>query len=66
VEFLAEYGMRAVAEIDLGAPRWSEDPTHILGVLTNYLRLSDQRLTPDTQFAQGAAAAEAAIDDLVR
>jgi pyruvate,water dikinase len=64
--FLAEYGMRAVAEIDLGVPRWSEDPTHLLGVLANYLRLSDQRLAPDTQFAQGAAAAEAAIDELVR
>lgn len=40
--FLAEYGHRAVAEIDLGMPRWSEDPTHILGVLANYLRLGAQ------------------------
>jgi len=55
-----------VAEIDLGVPRWSEDPTHLLGVLANYLRLSDQRLTPDTQFARGAAAAEAATVELVR
>lgn len=37
--FLAEYGDRAVAEIDIGMPRWSEEPTHILGVLGNYLRL---------------------------
>ena len=29
--FLARYGHRAVAEIDLGVPRWSEDPRHILG-----------------------------------
>jgi pyruvate,water dikinase len=64
--FLAEYGMRAVVEIDLGTPRWVEDPTHILGVLTNYLRLSDQRLTPDAQFARGAAAAEAAINELTQ
>jgi pyruvate,water dikinase len=34
-------------------------------VLANYLRLSDQRPTPDIQFAHGAAAAEAAIDELV-
>ena len=36
-EFLSKYGHRAVAEIDLGMPRWSDDPTHILGVLANYL-----------------------------
>ena len=27
----AGYGHRAVAEIDLGLPRWSDDPTHVLG-----------------------------------
>ena len=27
--FLARYGHRAVAEIDLGVPRWAEDPGHI-------------------------------------
>src|SRR5262249_38941110 len=31
VQFLALYGHRAVAEIDLGMPRWSDDPSHILG-----------------------------------
>ncbi len=36
--FLRRYGHRAVAEIDLGMPRWSDDPSHILGVLANYLR----------------------------
>ena len=41
-EFLATWGDRGVAEIDLGLPRWSEDPTHILGVLANYLRLEDR------------------------
>ena len=48
-------GHRAVAEIDLGLPRWSEDPTHILGVLANYLRLEDPALAPDALFARGAA-----------
>ncbi len=38
--FLRRYGHRAVAEIDLGMPRWSEQPEHVLGVLANYLRLS--------------------------
>ncbi|GHH67367.1 hypothetical protein GCM10017673_14250 [Streptosporangium violaceochromogenes] len=58
-EFLSVYGVRAVAEIDLGVPRWSEDPTHIIGVLANYLRLKDPAMSPDTLFARGAA--EAAI-----
>ena len=30
--FLRRYGHRAVAEIDLGMPRWSDDPDHVLGV----------------------------------
>jgi phosphohistidine swiveling domain-containing protein len=64
-EFLDKWGHRAVAEIDLGMPRWRDDPTHILGVLTNYLRLDDPDLAPDAQFARGAAEAEATIDRLV-
>src|SRR5205085_9970347 len=34
--FLRVYGHRAVAEIDLGLARWSEDPSHILGAISNY------------------------------
>lgn len=57
-EFLAAYGHRAVAEIDVGMPRWSDDPTHVLGMLANYLRLDDPAGGPDVQFARGVAAAE--------
>ncbi len=63
-EFLRIYGHRGVAEIDLGLPRWSEDPTHILGVLANYLRLKDPELAPDVQFARGMHEAEAMIQEL--
>ena len=52
-EFLAEYGQRAVAEIDLGMPRWSDDPTHILGVLANYLRLADRGWPPTPSSPRG-------------
>ena len=62
--FLRQYGHRAVAEIDLGMPRWSEDPRHIIGVLANYLRLADQRLAPDVQFARGAGEARDAVAEL--
>ncbi|BCJ73185.1 phosphoenolpyruvate synthase [Catellatospora sp. IY07-71] len=65
--FLARYGHRAVAEIDLGMPRWSDDPRYILGVLANYLRMDPGDpavLTPDRLFAQGAAEAEAMVETL--
>lgn len=65
-EFLRRYGHRAVAEIDLGMPRWSDDPTHLLGVIANYLRLEDPALAADVQFAAGAAAAEVKVADLTR
>ncbi|MGH3871079.1 MAG: PEP/pyruvate-binding domain-containing protein [Pseudonocardiaceae bacterium] len=64
-EFLSRYGHRAVAEIDVGMPRWSDDPAHILGVLANYLRLDDPDLAPDAQFARGGRAAEEVVARVV-
>lgn len=64
-EFLKRYGHRAVAEIDLGLPRWSEDPTHVIGVLANYLRRGDPDLAPDKLFERGAREATQTIDALV-
>ncbi|GAA4954057.1 pyruvate,water dikinase [Nonomuraea thailandensis] len=58
--FLGRYGHRGIAEIDLGVPRWSEEPGHILGVLANYLRM-DQKLSPSEQFADGARQARATM-----
>ncbi|WP_426975805.1 PEP/pyruvate-binding domain-containing protein [Pseudarthrobacter sp. O4] len=63
--FLSRYGHRAVAEIDLGMPRWSDDPAHILGVLANYLRLDDPALAPDRQFGNAARQAEEQVGRLV-
>ncbi len=64
-EFLDRYGDRAVAEIDLGMPRWSDDPRHILGVVANYLRLDDPGLAPEMVFARGARDAEEMVESLV-
>ncbi|WP_285320463.1 PEP/pyruvate-binding domain-containing protein [Pseudarthrobacter sp. lyk4-40-TYG-27] len=63
--FLERYGHRAVAEIDVGLPRWSEEPAHILGILANYLRLEDPALAPDRQFSTAAEDAEAQVERLV-
>src|SRR5207244_11446087 len=62
--FLGRYGHRAIAEIDLGVKRWSEDPAHLLGAIANYLRLGDEATAPDVQFARGAREAEAMIKTL--
>lgn len=66
--FLKKYGHRAVAEIDLGLPRWSEDPRHILGVMANYLRLdvADADRAPDATFARASREAEEMVGVLVR
>ncbi|HKY50427.1 MAG TPA: PEP-utilizing enzyme, partial [Candidatus Limnocylindria bacterium] len=63
--FLARYGHRAIAEIDLGLPRWSEDPTHLLGAIANYQRLDPTAVAPDAQFERGARDAEATVERLV-
>ncbi|GHO65479.1 hypothetical protein KSC_043710 [Ktedonobacter sp. SOSP1-52] len=64
--FLDDYGHRGVAEIDLGLPRWSEDPTYILGVLANYLQLDQFDAAPDLVFQRCAEEAEAMVTELVR
>jgi len=63
--FLARYGFRSIGEIDIGVERWSENPEHILGALANYLRLGDDALAPDAQFAKGRREAEAMIASLL-
>jgi pyruvate,water dikinase len=60
--FLDTYGHRGVAEIDMGLPRWSEDPAHILGVLANYLRMDGGAdLAPAALFAKGVQEARTAV-----
>lgn len=62
--FLATYGHRGVAELDEGQPRWSEDPTYVLGILAGYLRLADPARSPAVQFRHAAAEAEAMVAEL--
>jgi len=59
-DFMAKYGARGLAEIDLGRKRWQEDPTHIMQVLQSYLAIDDPDLAPDVVFGRGSKAAEEA------
>ena len=63
-QFMAEYGMRGLAEIDIGQPRWRENPVHIMQVLQSYLQITDPDQAPSTLFARGAAEAETSITSL--
>jgi len=58
--FLEAYGLRGVGEIDIGRPRWTEDPRQVFRTLQGYPRITDPDQAPDAVFARGAArAAEA-------
>ena len=63
-DFLARYGHRGVREIDLGIPRWAEDPTYLFAVLRGYVDLPEEG-APDRHFAAQAAAGERAARELV-
>jgi rifampicin phosphotransferase len=62
--FLARFGARGVAEIDVGRSRWREDPTLLMQSLQSYLQITDVERSPDKVFARGAASAMAAIASL--
>ncbi|MEV4840957.1 PEP/pyruvate-binding domain-containing protein [Nonomuraea sp. NPDC049486] len=64
--FLAKYGMRAAAEIDVGVPHWDEDPAPLFATIANYLRVDDPGQAPDARFRAAAAKAERMITTLSR
>ncbi|RIQ18978.1 PEP/pyruvate-binding domain-containing protein [Jiangella rhizosphaerae] len=64
--FLDTYGNRSVAEVDVGVPRWSEDPAPVFAMLANLLRVTDPEQAPDRRFARAAATAEAMVAELAR
>jgi pyruvate,water dikinase len=63
--FLGKYGARGLGEIDIGRPRWREDPTHIMQVLQSYLNISDPFMAPDVVFERGSQAAGEAAEKLI-
>lgn len=63
VDFMKYYGMRGMGEIDMGQPRWREEPTSIMQILQSYLQITVE-MAPDTLFEKGAKAADLAIERL--
>ncbi len=61
--FLEKYGHRSVEEIDIGIPRWDEEPEYVLGLIKSYIdnQSYEQGLN---NFYRGAEEAEAAIETI--
>jgi len=64
-KFLDEYGMRAIAEIDIARPRWRDDPASVFQTLQSYVHLTDPDAAPDAIFRHGAMEAERLAADYV-
>ena len=62
--FLERYGMRGLAELDFGQPRWREQPEPIISALQSYLSINGEDLTPDRQFLRGQQEAAQAQERL--
>ena len=63
-EFLKRYGHRAIREIDTGLPRWSEDPSYVLEMLSVYVA-QDNLEAKMEQFRAAQEEAEAAVPRIV-
>lgn len=61
-EFLKRFGHRAVLEIDMGLPRWKEDPSYVIDILTLYMEGDPSDKIK--KFYEGAVKAEEAIQDI--
>ena len=62
LNFLKDYGHRGSTEMDIGTPRWIEDPQYILDVLNSYLQSDPVQMLTD--FQEKKKQAEALIEDL--
>ena len=61
-EFLSRYGMRGVAELDIGKVRWRDQPVSIVRSLQSYLSIEEDSRSPDRVFQEGNASALKTID----
>ena len=64
-DFMNIYGMRGIAEIDLGRPRWKEEPAGIMQVLKNYLGIENTDISPEAVFQKGIEKAKIAENQLI-
>lgn len=61
--FLARYGHRSCQEVDLGVPRWKEDPGYVISLIKSYIdhKIYHERIE---RFNRGRQEAEQAIENI--
>ncbi len=64
-KFLDRYGLRGVGEIDMGRPRWIEDPAHVFQVLKSYLQITAEEQSPEAVFVKGSERALQAKAEMI-
>jgi len=64
--FLQEYGHQSVCELDLGVPRWSEDPSYVFALLIGYLQMEERAHAPDLQLQRTGREARAMLVTLAQ
>lgn len=62
--FLDRYGMRGPGEIDIGRPRWREDPIPVLQTVKGYLEIKVGESAPDRVFHRSQREALDAISEM--
>ncbi|TWF92365.1 PEP-utilizing family enzyme [Saccharopolyspora dendranthemae] len=64
-DFLARHGHRTAGEIDVGVPRWSEDPHQVLALVENYARTGGAGHDAARRFQQCAEEAQVMATEIV-
>ena len=64
--FLGAYGIRGIAEIDIGRARWADDPTPIMQIIKSYIEIKGDASAPDKVFLKSAKISEEAGSALIR
>ncbi len=64
--FMKKYGMRGIAEIDIGRPRWKEEPLYIIETLKRYMEIKNDDSTPASVFMKRVENAELAEEEIIR
>ena len=64
-DFLGRYGMRGADEIDIGVPRWRDDPKQIIQTMQSYLDILPDK-APDKVFMYGFQSAEKSRERIIK
>lgn len=62
INFLKRFGHRAVLEVDMGLPRWREDPSYVIDILNLYKEGDPSKKIE--KFHEGAVRAEKTIKEI--